>query len=114
MRLSTFACVLWAVLHAPHPHVGHHFLNCMSRLQDYDMVQKVTIIPRSNGAGGLAFFAPSEARLELAFTPASILKLNSQLLLAAAWRRRSSTATMASPRALAMTSSRWPTLRGTW
>lgn len=36
----------------------------MSRLQDYDMVQKVTIIPRSNGAGGLAFFAPSEARLE--------------------------------------------------
>jgi cell division protease FtsH len=28
------------------------------------MVQKVTIIPRSNGAGGLTFFAPSEARLE--------------------------------------------------
>jgi cell division protease FtsH len=28
------------------------------------MVQKVTIIPRSNGAGGLTFFSPSESRLE--------------------------------------------------
>jgi cell division protease FtsH len=31
---------------------------------DYDQVQKVTIIPRSNGAGGLTFFAPQESRLE--------------------------------------------------
>ena len=27
-------------------------------------VQKITIIPRSNGAGGLTFFAPQESRLE--------------------------------------------------
>jgi len=31
---------------------------------DYDQVQKITIIPRSNGAGGLTFFAPQESRLE--------------------------------------------------
>mmetsp|Transcript_24694 Transcript_24694/g.28137 ORF Transcript_24694/g.28137 Transcript_24694/m.28137 type:complete len:712 (+) Transcript_24694:156-2291(+) len=31
---------------------------------DYDQIQKITIIPRSNGAGGLTFFAPSESRLE--------------------------------------------------
>merc|ERR1712003_560654 len=30
---------------------------------EYDQVQKITIIPRSNGAGGLTFFAPSEGRL---------------------------------------------------
>jgi len=33
-------------------------------MPDYDQVQKVTIIPRSNGAGGLTFFAPSDSRLE--------------------------------------------------
>ena len=31
---------------------------------DYDQVQKISIIPRSNGAGGLTFFAPQESRLE--------------------------------------------------
>merc|ERR1712025_1230779 len=31
---------------------------------DYDQVQKITIVPRSNGAGGLTFFAPQEARVE--------------------------------------------------
>merc|ERR1719506_982416 len=31
---------------------------------DYDMVTKVTIIPRSNGAGGFTLFTPSEERLE--------------------------------------------------
>jgi len=31
---------------------------------DYDQIQKITIIPRSNGAGGLTFFAPNESRLE--------------------------------------------------
>merc|ERR1712151_671545 len=31
---------------------------------DYDQVQKISIIPRSNGAGGLTFFSPQEARLE--------------------------------------------------
>merc|ERR1712008_540599 len=33
-------------------------------MPDYDQVQKITIIPRSNGAGGLTFFAPNDARLE--------------------------------------------------
>merc|ERR1711992_394436 len=33
-------------------------------MPDYDQVQKITIIPRSNGAGGLTFFAPQESRLE--------------------------------------------------
>jgi len=32
-------------------------------MPDYDQVQKITIIPRSNGAGGLTFFAPSDIRL---------------------------------------------------
>merc|ERR1719454_1706502 len=31
---------------------------------DYDMVTKVTIVPRSNGAGGFTLFTPSEERLE--------------------------------------------------
>merc|ERR1712157_15733 len=30
----------------------------------YDQVQKISIVPRSSGAGGLTFFAPSEGRLE--------------------------------------------------
>jgi len=33
-------------------------------MPDYDQVQKITIIPRSNGAGGLTFFAPSDSRLD--------------------------------------------------
>jgi cell division protease FtsH len=33
-------------------------------MPDYDQIQKVTIIPRSNGAGGLTFFAPADSRLE--------------------------------------------------
>jgi ATP-dependent Zn protease len=41
---------------------GHAIVGAL--MPDYDMVQKITIIPRSNGAGGLTFFAPSEARLE--------------------------------------------------
>jgi len=41
---------------------GHAIVGaCMP---DYDQVQKVTIIPRSNGAGGLTFFAPADSRLE--------------------------------------------------
>jgi len=31
---------------------------------DYDMVTKVTIIPRTNGAGGFTLFTPSDERLE--------------------------------------------------
>jgi cell division protease FtsH len=41
---------------------GHAIVGAV--IPDYDMVQKVTIIPRSNGAGGLTFFAPNEDRLE--------------------------------------------------
>jgi cell division protease FtsH len=39
---------------------GHAIVGAV--IPDYDMVQKVTIIPRSNGAGGLTFFAPNEDR----------------------------------------------------
>lgn len=41
---------------------GHAVVGAL--MPDYDQVQKVTIIPRSNGAGGLTFFAPSDTRLE--------------------------------------------------
>merc|ERR1712025_456475 len=41
---------------------GHAVVGAL--VPDYDQVQKISIIPRSNGAGGLTFFAPSEGRLE--------------------------------------------------
>merc|ERR1719287_132208 len=41
---------------------GHAVMGAL--MPDYDQVQKVTIIPRSNGAGGLTFFAPTDSRLE--------------------------------------------------
>merc|ERR1719148_390031 len=41
---------------------GHAVVGALA--PDYDQVQKITIIPRSNGAGGLTFFAPQESRLE--------------------------------------------------
>merc|ERR1719443_1017048 len=44
-------------------HEAGHAL-CGALIPDYDQVQKISIIPRSNGAGGLTFFAPSEERLE--------------------------------------------------
>ena len=37
---------------------------CGALIPDYDQVQKISIIPRSNGAGGLTFFSPQETRLE--------------------------------------------------
>eukprot|EP00579_Thalassiosira_antarctica_P023418 CAMPEP_0201986764 /NCGR_PEP_ID=MMETSP0904-20121228/91442_1 /ASSEMBLY_ACC=CAM_ASM_000553 /TAXON_ID=420261 /ORGANISM="Thalassiosira antarctica, Strain CCMP982" /LENGTH=714 /DNA_ID=CAMNT_0048540839 /DNA_START=124 /DNA_END=2269 /DNA_ORIENTATION=- len=37
---------------------------CGALIPDYDQVQKISIIPRSNGAGGLTFFSPQESRLE--------------------------------------------------
>merc|ERR1712157_408366 len=40
---------------------GHAIVGAL--MPEYDQVQKITIIPRSNGAGGLTFFAPSEGRL---------------------------------------------------
>lgn len=41
---------------------GHAIVGAL--MPDYDQVQKISIIPRSNGAGGLTFFAPQEGRLE--------------------------------------------------
>jgi hypothetical protein len=37
---------------------------CGAMIPGYDMVQKITIIPRTNGAAGLTFFAPADERLE--------------------------------------------------
>merc|ERR1719409_1148503 len=41
---------------------GHAVMGLLT--PDYDMVTKVTIIPRTNGAGGFTLFTPSEERLE--------------------------------------------------
>ena len=41
---------------------GHAIVGAL--VPDYDQVQKVSIIPHSDGAGGLTFFAPQESRLE--------------------------------------------------
>jgi len=41
---------------------GHAVMGALT--PDYDMVTKVTIIPRTNGAGGFTLFTPSEERLE--------------------------------------------------
>eukprot|EP00550_Attheya_septentrionalis_P005657 CAMPEP_0198280050 /NCGR_PEP_ID=MMETSP1449-20131203/218_1 /TAXON_ID=420275 /ORGANISM="Attheya septentrionalis, Strain CCMP2084" /LENGTH=671 /DNA_ID=CAMNT_0043975313 /DNA_START=61 /DNA_END=2076 /DNA_ORIENTATION=- len=49
-------------------------------MPDYDQVQKITIIPRSNGAGGLTFFAPSDSRLEAGMYSKQYLE--SQLVVA--------------------------------
>mmetsp|Transcript_50517 Transcript_50517/g.109527 ORF Transcript_50517/g.109527 Transcript_50517/m.109527 type:complete len:676 (+) Transcript_50517:62-2089(+) len=41
---------------------GHAVMGALT--PDYDMVTKVTIIPRTNGAGGFTLFTPTEERLE--------------------------------------------------
>eukprot|EP00640_Fibrocapsa_japonica_P000880 CAMPEP_0113935338 /NCGR_PEP_ID=MMETSP1339-20121228/2485_1 /TAXON_ID=94617 /ORGANISM="Fibrocapsa japonica" /LENGTH=714 /DNA_ID=CAMNT_0000937437 /DNA_START=192 /DNA_END=2336 /DNA_ORIENTATION=- /assembly_acc=CAM_ASM_000762 len=41
---------------------GHALVGAL--IPDYDMVAKVSIVPRSSGAGGVTFFAPNELRLE--------------------------------------------------
>jgi cell division protease FtsH len=41
---------------------GHAVMGLLER--DYSMVTKVTIIPRSNGAGGFTLFTPTEEQLE--------------------------------------------------
>merc|ERR1712187_409354 len=40
---------------------GHAIMGALT--PDYDQVAKVTILPRTNGAGGFTLFAPSEERL---------------------------------------------------
>merc|ERR1712183_390144 len=57
---------------------GHAVVGAL--VPDYDQVQKISIIPRSNGAGGLTFFAPQEGRLETGMY--SIQYLQSQLAVA--------------------------------
>merc|ERR1719473_610119 len=47
---------------------------------DYDLVTKVTIVPRSNGAGGFTLFTPPEERLESGMY--SLRYLRSQLTVA--------------------------------
>merc|ERR1711988_174666 len=41
---------------------GHAIMGLLT--PDYDMVTKVTIVPRTNGAGGFTLFTPPEERLE--------------------------------------------------
>ena len=41
---------------------GHAVMGLLT--PDYDAVTKVTILPRSNGAGGFTLFTPSEERME--------------------------------------------------
>jgi len=57
---------------------GHAVVGAL--VPDYDQVQKISIIPRSSGAGGLTFFAPNEGRLESGMY--SIQYFESQLAVA--------------------------------
>merc|ERR1719379_2125238 len=57
---------------------GHAVCGLLS--PDYDMVTKVTIIPRTNGAGGFTLFTPPEERLESGMYSQRYLK--SQLVVA--------------------------------
>jgi len=57
---------------------GHAVAGLM--LPEYDMVTKVTIIPRTNGAGGFTLFTPSEERLETGMYSKKYLK--NQLVVA--------------------------------
>mmetsp|Transcript_55943 Transcript_55943/g.102362 ORF Transcript_55943/g.102362 Transcript_55943/m.102362 type:complete len:697 (-) Transcript_55943:39-2129(-) len=51
---------------------GHAIMGLLT--PDYDMVTKVTIIPRSSGAGGFTLFTPPEERLESGMYSAKYLK----------------------------------------
>merc|ERR1719371_37591 len=57
---------------------GHAVAGLM--LPEYDMVTKVTIIPRTNGAGGFTLFTPSEERMETGMYTKKYLK--NQLVVA--------------------------------
>jgi len=57
---------------------GHAVMGLLS--PDYDMVTKVTILPRTNGAGGFTLFTPPEERLESGMYSKRYLK--SQLAVA--------------------------------
>merc|ERR1712224_1024282 len=51
---------------------GHAIMGLLT--PDYDMVTKVTIIPRTNGAGGFTLFTPPEERLESGMYSSTYLK----------------------------------------
>jgi cell division protease FtsH len=51
---------------------GHAVMAAL--LEDYDAVTKVTILPRSNGAGGFTLFTPSEERMESGMYSLKFLK----------------------------------------
>jgi len=57
---------------------GHAVMGAL--IPDYDQVAKVTILPRTNGAGGFTLFAPSEERMSSGLYSKSYLK--SQLAVA--------------------------------
>jgi cell division protease FtsH len=57
---------------------GHAITGALT--PDYDMVTKVTILPRSNGAGGFTLFTPSDERAESGMY--SMRYLKSQLVVA--------------------------------
>merc|ERR1719421_1097631 len=57
---------------------GHAVAGLM--LPEYDMVTKVTIVPRTNGAGGFTLFTPSEERMETGMYSKKYLK--NQLVVA--------------------------------
>jgi cell division protease FtsH len=57
---------------------GHAVMGLLS--PEYDMVTKVTILPRTNGAGGFTLFTPPEERLESGLYSKKYLK--SQLAVA--------------------------------
>jgi len=57
---------------------GHAVMGLLT--PDYDMVTKVTIVPRTNGAGGFTLFAPSEERMSSGLYSKSYLE--SQLAVA--------------------------------
>jgi cell division protease FtsH len=57
---------------------GHAVAGLM--LPEYDMVTKVTIVPRTNGAGGFTLFTPSEERMETGMYTKKYLK--NQLVVA--------------------------------
>jgi len=69
---------------------GHAVMGLLT--PDYDMVTKVTIVPRTNGAGGFTLFTPSEERLESGMYSKPTSRGSSPSRSAAASPRRSSTA----------------------
>merc|ERR1712151_317316 len=58
---------------------GHAIVGAL--MPDYDQIQKISIIPRSNGAGGLTFFTPNDSRLESGMYSKQYLESNLSVAL---------------------------------